>query len=60
MKWLKERSSGLMRRSPGAAPLASSVSGWLVGSTAQERPVNSGLLRHQATIEGILRSEEAR
>jgi len=49
-----------MRRLPGAALLASSASGWQVGLTAQGRPVNTGLLRHQATIEGILRSEGVR
>jgi len=31
-----------MRRLPGAALLASLASGWLAGSTAQERPVSIG------------------
>ena len=50
MKWLKERSSGLMRRLPGAALLASSAGGWQVGLTAQERPVSIGQQRQADTL----------
>jgi hypothetical protein len=42
MKWLKERSSGLMRRLPGSVPTVSLLSGKLAGLTAQERPVSIG------------------
>jgi len=39
-----------MRRLPGAALLASSVSGWQAGSTAQERPASIEQQRQADTL----------
>ena len=50
MKWLKERSSGLMRRLLGSVLTASLPSGRLVGLTARERPVSIGQQRQADTL----------